>query len=308
MTDLNKKLYKRWGRKFRDDRDWRACNEHLVETGRCLLDLDFVRGWDKELEDMNAGKRGAPYRFPKSLIQLQALWHAKQLPYRMIEGITRELVRMGSLPKYDSYTQTNRRINQLDYSLELPEGEDLVIFSDGSGMQAVNGGEYLREKYGKKNRRWVQIILLGDAKTHQPISYEIKLLPASEPDSTQKQIKKLLSSGVTIKSAGGDGGLDKKSLWDFLEQEKITPLIKPDENALTNTDCLSRNQAVLERNKKGYKKWAKKNGYGHRWTATEGIFSAIKRIFGEQIKATSDKGMLQEAACKIWAYQKMQRV
>ncbi|MBN2251042.1 MAG: transposase, partial [Candidatus Altiarchaeota archaeon] len=177
-------------------------------------------------------------------------------------------------------------------------------------------GEYLREKYGKKNRQWIQIILLGDAETHEPVSYEINLLPASEPDSTQKQVRRILSSGSTIKSVGGDGGLDKKSLWDFLDQKGIKPIIKPDENALTDTDCPARNRAVLERNKKGYKRWAKKAGYGHRWTATEGIFSAVKRMFGEEIKATSEKvqacmplqrHMLQETACKVWAYQKLKR-
>ena len=307
MTDLGGKLVKRWGPEYRDERDWLAYNELLVKRGEYLLDLDFVDNWEEELAGMNAGKRGAPFQFPESLIELQALWHAKQLPYRMIEGMTRDLARMGSLPEYDSYSQINRRINQLDYFLKPPEGENIIVFSDGTGLQAVNGGEYLREKYGKKNRQWIQIILLGDAQTHEPVSYEINLVPASEPDSTQKQVTKLLSSGTVIKSVGGDGGLDKKSLWDFLDQKGIKAAIKPDENALTDTECISRNQAVLERNREGYKRWAKKIGYGHRWTATEGIFSAVKRMFGEQIKATSEKGMLQEAACKIWAYQKLKR-
>ena len=106
---------------------------------------------------------------------------------------------------------TNRRVNELDFRLTTPNGENLVVFSYGSGMQAVNGGEYLRQKYWKKNRRWIQIVL------------------------------------------------------------------------------------------------AKTSGYGHRWNATEGIFSAIKRVFEEQIKATTEKGMLQETANKIWAYQKLQR-
>jgi len=256
---------------------------------------------------MNCGKVGALYQFPNTLIELQALWHAKQLPYRMIEGMTRDLALMGHLPEYNDYSTVNRRVNGLGYCLALPQGDDLVIFSDGSGLQAVNGGEYLREKYGKKNRRWIQIILLGDAKTHQPVSYEINLLPASEPDSTERQVRRLRSSGVVIKSVGGDGGLDKKSLWDFLDKNSIAPIIKPDENALSDSDCASRNLAVLERNGIGYKKWARKRGYGHRWTATEGVFSAIKRVFGEQIKATSETGMLHEAACKIWAYQRLQR-
>jgi len=168
MTNLEKKLKKRWGREFKDKRDWEAVNGQLVRRGEVLLAFDFVKGWNKELEKMNTGKVGAPYIFPNSLIQLQALWHALQLPYRMIEGMTCELAKLGHLPDYNDYSTVNRRVNELDFRLAAPQGENLVVFSDGSGMQAVNGGEYLREKYGKKNRRWVQIVLLGDAKTHQP--------------------------------------------------------------------------------------------------------------------------------------------
>ena len=97
------------------------------------------------------------------------------------------------------------------------------------------------------------------------------------------------------------------SLWRFLEQQKIFPIIKPDKNAREDSKNELRNNVVKERNERGYKKWAKKNGYGYRWPATEGIFSAIKRIFGEQLAAKSEQGLLQEAAIKIWAYQKIKR-
>jgi hypothetical protein len=33
----------------------------------------------------------------------------------------------------------------------------------------------------------------------------------------------------------------------------------------------------------------------------------MKGIFGEQLSATSEKGMKQEAASKIWAYQRIKR-
>ena len=308
MTDINKKLRKRWGRKFNDTRDWQEYNEHLVKRGEYLLALDFVEGWNDELSVMNCKKVGARYQFPNTLIELQALWHAKQLPYRMIEGMTRDLAHMGHLPEYNDYSTVNRRVNELDFGLALPQDENIVVFSDGTGLQAVNGGEYLREKYGKKNRRWIQIILLGDAKHHEPISYEIRLIPSSESESTERQLTTLLKKGADITAAGGDGALDDKSLWKFLDTQRLRPIIKPDQNARIDTDCALRNQEVKQKNKIGYKKWSKKRGYGHRWTATEGVFSAIKRIFGEQIKATSEKGMLQEAACKIWAYQKLQRI
>lgn len=307
MTDLEKKLHKRWGRRFRDKRDWHTYNGQLIKRGEIILALDFVKGWNDELIEMNCGKVGAPYQFPDSLIELQALWHSLGIPYRMIEGMTSELAQMGNLPDWDSYSQANRRINQLDYFLEPPEGDCLVVFSDGSGLQAVNGGEYLREKYGKKNRQWIQVVLLGDARSHQPISYEINLIPSSESESTTRQLTRLLKAGVPITAVGGDGAYDDKNLWNYCNDQGLHPIIKPDKNARTDSDSPLRNLEVKARNRLGYKKWARQRGYGHRWPATEGVFSGFKRVFGEQVRATSELGMLREAACKIWAYQRLQR-
>lgn len=301
------KIRKRWGRKFIDRRDWKVTNEQLVQQGVYFLAPDFIEGWNNELAMMNEGKCGAQFQFPTSLIELQALWHAKRIPYRMIEGMTRDLVGFGQLPEYNDYSTVNRRINKLAFKLALPQGNNIVVFSDGTGLQAVAGGEYLREKYGKKNRRWVQLIILGDAQTHEPISYEVHLIPESEAKSTERQLVTLLKNDVPIITAGGDGAMDNKHLWNFCEEQGLAPIIKPDKNALENTDCEGRNDEVKLRNKLGYKKWARKRKYGQRWPATEGIFSATKRIFGEQLFATSDQGMLQEAACKIWAYQRLKR-
>jgi hypothetical protein len=278
-----------------------------VKRGEYFLALDFVENWGSELAVMNRGKKGARFEFPKTLIELQALWHAKRIDYRMIEGITRDLVGFGQLPNFNDYSTVNRRVNKLDYCLAPPQGDNVVVFSDGTGLQAVNGGEYLREKYGKKNRRWIQIVLLGDAKHYEPISYEVRLIPASEPESTQQQVFALLEQGVDIAAVGGDGAMDDKGLWNFCAERRLRPIIKPDENARDDTKCALRNSEVKRRNKLGYKKWAKQTRYGYRWPATEGINSAVKRVFGEQIIATSETGMLSEAAGKIWAYQRLKR-
>jgi hypothetical protein len=306
MTNLNKKKKKRWGKKFIDRRDWPTTNEELVKVGEYLLDMTLVEGWDDELAKMNAGKVGAKFKFPTSLIELQAIWHAKSHPFRSIEGLTRDLCKIGQIPAYNDYSTVNRRMNKLDYVLEVPEGENIVVFSDGTGLQAVAGGEYLREKYGKKNRRWVQIVILGDPITKEPISYEVNIIQESEPDSAQHQLAELLKADVNITSFGGDGAFDKMELWDFLQDQDILPIIKPDKNALDNTDNDIRNKHAKER-KKSYKRWARKHGYGMRWPATEGIFSAIKRIFGETLRATSENGMIKEASTKIWAYKRIKQ-
>jgi len=52
----------------------------------------------------------------------------------MIEGMTRELAHLSHLPEYDDYSTVNRRVNELDFRLPVPEGENIIVFSDGSGM------------------------------------------------------------------------------------------------------------------------------------------------------------------------------
>ncbi len=101
--------------------------------------------------------------------------------------------------------------------------------------------------------------------------------------------------------------MDDFDLWDLLDKMKWNPAIKPQVNAREDSKNGLRNQEVKKRNKVGYKRWAKKRRYGRRWPATEGIFSAFKRMFGEELAAKSVLGMLQEAGLKVWAYQRLKR-
>lgn len=307
MTDVVKKGQKRWGEPFEDKRVWPEYNTQLVKRGEFLLELGFVKRWDSELAQMNKGKVGQPYAFPNSLIQFQSVLHAKNIRYREIKGITIKLVEIAGLPAYNDYSTANRRVNKLAVKLEPPQGDNFVLFNDGSGFQAIAGGEYMREKYGKKNRVWVQIIILGDKEHKEPVSFEVNIVHESEADSTKRQLEKLLGGDIKISAVGGDGSMDEMGLWDCLQEHKIRPIIKPDKNAREDSENELRNKVVKERNELGYKDWAKKRGYGFRWVATEGIFSAIKRIFGEQLAAKTELGLIQEAKIKIWAYQALKR-
>jgi len=298
---------KRWGDSYFDRRDWKIYNKQLVKRGEFMLDLDFIVRWEEELYQMNLGKIGAPYQFPNSLIELQAVWHAKNIPFRMVEGMTRRLVEFGKVPEYNDYSTANRRTNKLACQLVIPTGNNLTLFSDGTGLQVVESGEYLREKYGKKNRRWVQVVILGDSKSKEPVSFEVNLIQESELDSAKRQLAELQRKKVSISCFGGDGSYDAIALWNWLVYNRIEPIIKPDKNAIVPSGSRERDKNVEERNLLGYDLWAREHGYGHRWPATEGIFSAVKRIYGEKIHARSEIGMIQEAKIKFWAYQKMKR-
>lgn len=301
------KQQNRWGDTFIDRRNWPIYNEQLVKRGEYFLDINLVENWDEELKKMNENKCGAPFLFPNSFIELQAVWHAKNIPFRMIEGITRKLVVLGGVPDYNNYSTANRRINKLSCQLELPTTNNLTLFSDGTGFHVVDGGEYLREKYGKKNRRWIQVIILGDPDTKEPVSFEVNLVQDSELVSAKKQLEELKDKRIIVKEFGGDGSYDSIAMWNWLEYNNITPIIKPDKNAIIPSGNRKRDENVDERNTIGYDLWSRERGYGYRWPATEGIFSATKRIFGEEIHAKSEIGMLQEAKIKFWAYQKIKR-
>ena len=51
----------------------------------------------------------------------------------------------------------------------------------------------------------------------------------------------------------------------------------------------------------GYEEWAQRHNYGSRWSV-EGVFSSMKRIFGESVKATSINGMFHELPLKFSLY------
>lgn len=307
MVNRKREEGERWGPKYVDKRDWPVYNRQLIKRGEYLLDVDLLENWDEELLIMNKDKVGAPFRFPKSLIHLQAIWHVKRMPFRMIEGMTIQLVELARLPDSNSYSTVNRRVNALPFELEIPKGDNLTVFADGTSFRVVEGGEYLREKYGKKNRRWVQVVILGDPVSKEPVSFEVNIIQSSELVSAKEQLAGLKKQGIPIATFGGDGAFDEINLWNWIDFMNMKSIIKPDANAKEDSESALRNMAVKWRNTYGYKKWQKRTGYGHRWPATEGIFSATKVMFGEELHAQSESGLISEAGLKFWAYQKLKR-
>ena len=57
-----------------------------------------------------------------------------------------------------------------------------------------------------------------------------------------------------------------------------------------------------ERPTYGYRTWAEENHYGMRWPGTEGIFSAVKRKFGENCVSRSVDGLEAEGYQRLWIY------
>ena len=303
MTNKNK----RWGKEVKYIRDWKKTNEIYVKRGEYLLDFEWVQGWNMELEKMNNGKRGAPYQFPESLIKLQSVW-TQFHSYRATEGLTRMVMKFSQLPEYNDYSTICRRVNKIETVFPAPQSEVISAVTDGSGIKMNMGCEYFQEMYGdKKRKKYIKVIVTTDADKKDILKIEVSLegKGLSEPDVAEQHLKQLIEEGYDVGEFFGDGSFDKNSLFDICDFYQIDPKIKIRKNAVHDDEgSWKRNTELKKYKKMGYKKWSRKNKYGKRWSV-EGVFSSVKRIFGDRVRSKNLENMCAETQRRFWAYQLM---
>src|SRR5262249_14098475 len=74
------------------NKSWHDYNESLIERGRILIDVSFIKSSNKEIKKMNIGKVGAPFQYSDSYVRFLAfLKIGLRIPYRMVQGIVRGL-------------------------------------------------------------------------------------------------------------------------------------------------------------------------------------------------------------------------
>jgi len=214
------------------------------------------------------------------------------------------------IPKEADYSTINIRVNKIDTSFELPKEGGISVSTDGSGMKMTNRGDYKETKYGDGQKKFLKVTISADP-------YKKKLLDIdvcvdgegnSEPEVAMSHMENLIAMGYDIDRFFGDGAFDVHDLFDLLCQYVIDPSIKIRKNASIDpegTGSWKRKQEVLNYRKKKYKKWAKEKEYGRRWTGTEGIFSAVKGIFGEGTRSKNIDNLIHEVKRKFWAYDRM---
>jgi len=99
----------------------------------------------------------------------------------------------------------------------------------------------------------------------------------------------------------GDGAYDSSKVYQMLEQKGIEAVIKPRRNSRLDTPSEPRRKAVAQHKRLGYRRWAKLNGYGKRWSM-ETTYSTFKRTFGEFCMAKTMKNITRELAAKAYLY------
>jgi len=272
-----------------DNRDWPEYNAQLVRRGEFYLDLNCVKNWRSELRVMNRKKTGAPYKYPNTFITFASIIYSFfRMPYRQLEGF------IGLLSTYEpglvaaDYTTLHKRISKQFLGIEIPE-TDAVVAVDSTGIKVTNRGDWMREKHGKQRRGWLKVHVAVDVESKKLLSLEV-----TEEDTSDSEVLRPLLENINIEEGLMDGAYDTNDAFEFMKSKGVDcPGIKIRENAVVGNEISARSTAVLEYKRMGYKGWKQMHQYGRRW-AVEGLFSSIKRIFGEIVRASSTEGMVSE--------------
>jgi len=294
---------KRNKKKYIDKRDWNKYNKELVMRGYFYINPRFLDNWNEEIKKMNAGKIGQPYFYPESMIEFLAVLQPK-FDVRALEGIMEGLSKMNCNFPVISYSQISRRINALDMTFPVQNNNivfDDVVGCDGTGIKVSNRGEWMRQKW-KVRRGWIKVVTLAN-KRGKIIDVRVGIEDFNENQAFRKM---LCIHHKSIGKVYGDGLYDTRDNFELCRKLKIEPIFKIRENASDNAGgSMFRKEHVMEYKKLGYKKWVKKKKYGNRWLCSEVIYSAVKRMEGEMVRAVRPENMFHEAKMKFWIYNKI---
>jgi len=282
-------------------RNWKEYNEELVKRGEFYLSPSFLDSWDDELDQMNESKVGRPYKYPDSFVQFAALWYEFfHLPYRQLEGALRKLGELLPKLKASDYSRLCRRFK--DIKIEIPEPSDKVIIAvDSTGIKVTNRGEWMRKTHRGERRGWIKVHVAVDVKNKELLSIEV-----TDEKTGDSEVFEPLVENLNLKDCLGDGAYDEEEVFKLLEEKGVGPPgIKIRKNAKRGLS--PRGQAAKEFRELGYEEWKKKHEYGKRWAA-EGFFSAVKRCFGETVRAASPGGMIREVKRKFALYNLVTRI
>ena len=294
----------RWGKKFKDNRNWVEYNSKLIRRGEWFFDFSFLESIPQELKEMNKNKVGKPYQYTNSFIEFESKLQP-YFDYRSIQGICEALSEKIDGFPVNNYSNICRRVNDLDINLPKIDFEKpIFVGNDGSGIKVSNRGEWMRQKW-QVRRGWIKAVITLDVEKKKILDIEVFEKGDSEPDIFERHIGELVKKGMKIRKGWGEGAHDKRKLFNALEKHKIEQAIKPRSNASTKArGSASRAREVRKFKELGYEDWAKEKEYGMRW-ATEGKFSCVKRKFGEYVRSSKKRNMIEEARRKFVLYERM---
>ena len=256
---------------------WSAYNQSLVRRGEILLGFDVIDNWDTELKEMNKDKVGEPFHYPNTFLLL--LGYAKvyfHLPYRQTEGIAQGHAK-GKVPSIPDYTTINRRINRLDIKIQdkSKEFEDdyIVIAIDSTGIKVTNRGQWMREKWNVRKKRYLKIHIAINVKTKKILSMKVTDEYVHDSKTLPELVENIIKSNKIIGKIFADGAYESNDIFRYLGDNGILPCVKVRKNARVwwKKRNILRNLSVLSQ-RNDLQRWKDSVSYGKKMDCRNSIF------------------------------------
>ena len=289
------------------NKSWHDYNESLVERGRVLIDVSFLKSANDEIKKMNKGKVGAPFQYPYSYIEFVAFLKVGfKIPYRTVQGIVRGLSEYLRIEEMH-FTHIRRRILKIKPSVRNLgfEGEEddkpITLIVDASGLTISKKGDYIEEKWIREKKEFVKLHIAVDEKSKKVVSFRITKGNVHDTKKFGPLVKES-AKRHDVDKVYGDKAYDNRKNFNILDDMNAEPAISIRKNASTRSKgCPLRRDEVFLVKKLGYEGWKQLKDTGRRWIA-EIIFSSIKRVLGEDLLSKKFSAQKVEAGLKVMLY------
>ncbi|MEM3363534.1 MAG: hypothetical protein QXR21_04490 [Thermoplasmatales archaeon] len=134
------------------------------------------------------------------------------IDYRSLEGIMRKLFHLDIILKYPDLSTIWNRIHLSVPEISLPQFDEEVIATYGSGLKTSNTGKYRILKYGDKDaRKHLIIVIMAGVKRKKLLcmSVCIERKRYMESPTALQLISSIMEKDIRIKKFYGDVAFDQ---------------------------------------------------------------------------------------------------
>jgi len=294
--------------KKRNITSWAKYNDDLVKRGTFIWDLSFIGSWDRDLEKMNAGKKGRPYEYPDTLFVFCCRVRATNgMHLRMLEGMLAVILgAVGhSAPDHSTIEERCSSI-AWEYPVRAYE-EHGNVGVDSTCIPVSNRGEWLGKKYDLR-RGFIKIHMAVDLGTNRILAHRITDEHTGDTSLMLPLVDDATAAGFTPDKALGDAAYDAWYNWQGLVNDRkiADTVINLKSSDVHANGCLYKGQMIKERDKVGQDQWKKNHNYGERWKC-ECTNSDFKGMMGQCLYSRTPEHIENEINCKVQVFNEMKK-
>ena len=291
------------------NKSWHDYNESLIERGRVLIDVSFLKSSNTEIKELNKCKVGAPFQYSDRHVEFLAfLKIGFKISYRMVQGVVRGLSEYVKIVEEIHFTHIRRRMIRIKPPIgnDNDNGEPITLVVDASALTVSKKGDYIEEKWIRKKKEFIKLHIAIDAKSKKVVSFRVTRGNVHDAKKFRPLVRES-SKKYNIDKVYADKAHDNRRNFNLLDRLDVEPIIAIRNNASTRgRGCQLRNEVLLMK-KLGYQTWKQIKDAGRRWIA-EIVFSSIKRVIGEDLFSKKFATQKAEAGLKVILYNKFMSI